>query len=134
MAMVTGLAHVCVGVSDVERSLAFYRDTLGFPMAYDFHSDTGLRIGACMHLGGGTFLEFFQSNTPPTAGPAHAHFCMVTDDIEAAAADLKSRGVEVTAAKRGSDRSWNIWLADPDGNRIELQQYTPESKQRPFVE
>jgi hypothetical protein len=29
----------------------------------------------------------------------------------------------------GSDQSWQAWLADPDGNRIELHAYTPESKQ-----
>lgn len=131
--MVKGLAHVCVGVGDVERALGFYRDTLGFEMAYDFRSDEGTRIGCCMHLGGGTFLEFFQSGVKPTDGPAHAHFCLLTDDIEATAAELRSRGVEVTATKRGSDRSYNIWLADLDGNRIEFQQYTAESKQTPFV-
>ena len=131
--MVKGLSHVCVGVSNVEKSLDFYRDKLGFALAYDFRGDTGQRIGCCMHLGGGRFLEFFRSDTKPTAGPAHAHFCLLTDDVEATAATLRSRGLEVTPTKRGSDRSYNIWTADPDGNRIEFQQYTPESKQTPFV-
>ena len=131
--MVRGLAHVCVGVGDVERALGFYRDKLGLAMAYDFHSEKGTRIGCCMHLGGGTFLEFFQSGVKPTEGPAHAHFCLLTDDIEATAAELRGRGVEVTATKRGSDRSYNIWTADPDGNRIEYQQYTAESKQGEFL-
>ena len=31
------------------------------------------------------------------------------------------------------DRSLQAWLADPDGNRIELHQYRPESKQSPSL-
>jgi hypothetical protein len=35
----------------------------------------------------------------------------------------------VGEVKMGSDHSWQAWLADPDGNRIELHAYTPESNQ-----
>ncbi len=34
----------------------------------------------------------------------------------------------------GSDHSWQAWLSDPDGNRVELHQYTPESWQTPALE
>jgi catechol 2,3-dioxygenase-like lactoylglutathione lyase family enzyme len=130
--MIRSLAHVCLGVSDVGRSLAFYRDVLGLAPAYDFRTESGSRIGHCMHLGGGTFLELFKSDQ--TGGEqGHRHFCLLVDDIRAAVAELRARGAEVTDVGRGTDRSWNAWLADPDDNRIELQQYTPESKQRPWV-
>jgi len=132
--MVKCLAHVCFGVSDLDRSLAFYRDKLGFRPAYDFLDDKGERIGHCLHIGGATFLEFFRSNlAPPTEGSTHSHFCLQVEDIESAAAELKRRGVEVGEIQRGSDRSFQVWLADPDGNRIELQQYTRESKQTPWL-
>jgi len=130
--MTRGLAHVCLGVSDVERALAFYRDQLGFRPAYDFVNDKGEKIGQCLHLGGRTFLEFFRSGQAPPPGPSHRHFCLEVDDIQAAVAELKRRGVEVGDIGKGSDRSCQAWLADPDGNRIELQQYTPESKQAPW--
>ena len=42
-------------------------------------------------------------------------------------------GGVVTAPNLGADHSWQAWLADPDGNRIELHQYTPESKQTPWL-
>ena len=124
---IKGLAHVCLGVSDVERALAFYRDKLGFRPAYDFVSDKGEKIGQCLHLGGRTFLEFFRSSQPPPAG--HPHFCLEVDDIKAAVAELRRRGVQVGEIGKGSDRSWQVWLADPDGNRIELHQFTPDSLQ-----
>jgi hypothetical protein len=41
--------------------------------------------------------------------------------------------VQVTNVSLGSDKSWQAWLSDPDGNKIELHQYTAESKQGPFL-
>ena len=47
------------------------------------------------------------------------------------AARAKANGVElVKPVKRGNDRSWQAWIEDPAGNLIELQEYTPESKQQ----
>ena len=48
-------------------------------------------------------------------------------------AELRARGVEVSDPKLGSDQSWQAWLADPDGNRIELHGYTPDSHQAPSL-
>jgi hypothetical protein len=44
-------------------------------------------------------------------------------------ATLKERGVEFTPKKLGVDNTWQIWLEDPDGNRFEVHQYTPQSTQ-----
>ena len=43
--MITGLAHVCFIVSDLEASTAFYRDKLVFTAAFEFHRDTGVPSG-----------------------------------------------------------------------------------------
>jgi catechol 2,3-dioxygenase-like lactoylglutathione lyase family enzyme len=40
------------------------------------------------------------------------------------------QGVEVTPVKRGNDQSWQVGLADLDGNRIELHACTEQSKQQ----
>jgi hypothetical protein len=45
-------------------------------------------------------------------------------------AALAAAGVEATPPKLGCDRSWQTWIRDPDGNRVELHQYTAESSQR----
>ena len=47
--------------------------------------------------------------------------------------EAERRGVEVSDPKLGSDRSWQAWLADPDGTRIELHGYTPDSSQAPSL-
>ena len=132
--MIKGLAHVCFIVSDLERSVAFYRDRLGFRPAFEFLNDRGERFGQYLHVGDRTFLELFKGEVrPPAEGQSYRHFCLEVDDLAATAADLRSRGVEVTEIKAGSDHSLQAWLADPDGNRIELHEYTARSKQGPFL-
>ena len=132
--MITGLAHVCFVVNDLEKSIVFYRDQLGLKPAFDFINDKGERFGIYLHIGGRSFLELFQGTVgEPAAQPSYQHFCLEVDEIESTVAQLRANGVEVTDVKLGTDQSWQAWLTDPDGNRIELHAYTPESKQLPHL-
>jgi len=132
--MITGVAHVCLGVRDLNVSEAFYRDALGLKHAFDFINEEGNRFGAYFHVGGRNFIELFEGDAAgPVEGQAYRHTCLEVDDIEKAVAELRSRCAEVTNPVLGSDGSWQAWTADPDGNRIELHQYTPESKQTPYL-
>jgi glyoxylase I family protein len=128
--MITGLAHICFGVSDLEESIAFYRDKLGLSPAFDFINDKGERFGIYLHIGGRNFIELFKG-TPEQLDPkqSYKHFCLEVDDIQSTASEIRKHGVEVSEVKMGGDNSWQAWLSDPDGNRIELHQYTPNSKQ-----
>jgi len=132
--MITGLAHVCFTVPDLERSIDFYCNKLGLAKAFDFLNDEGERFGVYLQLGGRNFLELFQGGPDrPGPGSTYSHLCLEVADIEAAVAGLRSHGVEVTDATLGCDNSWQAWLSDPDGNRIELHAYTPKSWQAPFL-
>ena len=135
MVMITGLAHVCFIVGDLEASTAFYRDKLGFKPAFEFRREDGTKFGQYLHIGGRTFIELFQGGKREANGEAmsYRHFCLEVDDIGETVAGLRGRGVEVSEIKEGSDHSWQAWLADPDGNRIELHGYTGESKQGPYL-
>lgn len=132
--MITGLAHLCFTVKDLDASIAFYRDVLGLTPAFDFTDERGRRFGAYLRLGGRSFLELFKADAVrPADGQAYQHCCLEVDDINKTVADLRERGVEVTAVTLGSDQTWQAWLTDPDGNRIELHQYTAESWQAPWL-
>ncbi len=132
--MIKGLAHVCFVVSDLQKSLEFYRDGLGLKEAFDFRADDGRRFGVYLHVGGRNFIELFegQLNTPAEK-QSFRHICLEVDDIEATVADLQARGIEVSPITLGKDHSYQAWITDPDGNRIELHQYTPESWQAPSL-
>jgi glyoxylase I family protein len=132
--MIQGLAHACFHARDLAAIDDFYGKKLGFRRAFDFTNDKGKLTGMYFHVGGRTFLEFFLSEvTPPTPAQSYRHICLEVDDINATVAAIRAKGVEVSDPKTGSDHSWQAWLTDPEGNRIELHCYTPESKQGPWL-
>ena len=132
--MITGLAHACFTVSDLERSLEFYRDALGLKPAFDFVNKDGRRFGIYLHLGGRNFVELFEGQLGEQAeGQSFRHICLEVDDIESTVQTLRDRGIEVSDPKLGGDQSWQAWITDPDGNRIELHHYTAESWQAPHL-
>jgi len=128
--MIKALAHVCFTVRDLDASLAFYRDVLGLRQVFDFVNEAGERFGVYLHVAGRSFVELFRGEALPRApGQSFQHFCLEVEDVAAAVEVIRAKGVEVTDPALGSDRSWQAWLSDPDGNRIELHGYTPESQQ-----
>ncbi len=128
--MIVGLAHICFTVSNLEESIAFYKDKLGFSPAFDFINEKGEKFGVYLHIGERNFIELFVSKPePPDQKQSYRHFCLEVDDIQTTVSKIRSNGVEVSDIKMGGDHSWQAWLSDPDGNRIELHQYTKESKQ-----
>ncbi len=131
--MITGIAHICYTVSDLDASQAFYCGQLGLKPGFDFVRD-GERFGMYVHVGGRNFIELFVGElTEPAEGQTYRHLCLEVDDIQSTVAQLGDKGVEVSEPKMGTDHSWQAWVTDPDGNRIELHHYTPESKQGPFL-
>jgi catechol 2,3-dioxygenase-like lactoylglutathione lyase family enzyme len=132
--VITGLAHVCFVVSDLEASIKFYTKVLGLTPAFNFTNEQGERFGIYLHVGGRTFVELFQGDLAARAEKqSYQHFCLEVDDFDKTVEELRSRGAEVTDVKLGMDRSWQAWLADPDGNRFELHGYTAESRQVPHL-
>ena len=132
--MITGIAHICLTVSDLERSIAFYRDGLGLKPAFDFTRD-GRRYGLYLHVGRRNFIELFEGELADAAPKqSFRHFCLEVYDIEEAVTALRQRGIEVSDPKLGGDHSYQAWITDPDGNRIELHGYTLDSQQAPFLE
>jgi catechol 2,3-dioxygenase-like lactoylglutathione lyase family enzyme len=132
--MITGLAHACFTVSDLERAVTYYCDGLGLKHAFDFMNEEGRRYGVYLHLGGRSFIELFSGELGERADKqSYKHICLEVDDIETTVAQLRDRGIEVSPIKIGKDHSYQAWVTDPDGNRIELHHYTQESWQTPHL-
>ena len=112
----------------------FYCRQLGITPGFEFRRPNGELYGQYIHIGGRNFLELFTGDlAEPATGQTYRHLCLEVPDIERAVAAFRERGVEVDEIKLGGDQSYQAWLADPDGNRIELHQYTPASKQGSYL-
>lgn len=114
-----------VPVSDVDRAKAFYVDQLGFNADHDHQVSPELRFvqltppgSACSIAIGSGLIEAAPGSNPGLQ--------LVVTDIEAAHADLTSRGATISEI---DDQAWGsfIYLTDPDGNRWTLQQITPRT-------
>ena len=118
------LGHVVFYVSDLERSLGFYRDLLGF-------KEVGRAFGgsAAALTSGRTHHELLLIEVGPAPRPSSErrlglyHIGIKVgdslDELRAAKRELDTAGVAVTGM---SDHtvSQSLYLADPDGNEVEL--------------
>lgn len=137
--MIRQLAHVCFFTDQLDAMVAFYRDALGFPIKFTLHTDDGELMGYYFATGNSTFIEVFDQRLAVkqwggqvqtlTPGSQYKHFCLEVTGIAEVKAMLEGRGVTVSAVTLGMDHSLQAWIADPDGNAIELMEYTHASLQ-----
>ncbi len=95
------IGHVALKVAAIERSLAFYRDTLGFrEMMRLAHPEHGGPWIIYLRITDTQFLELFVDGegerAPGPAATAINHFCLECHDLEATAAELRRLGVALT--------------------------------------
>lgn len=137
--MIRRLAHACFITNDLDRLVAFYRNALGLKVKFRFAAADGAIFGAYVEVGDSTFVEFFDQQLaarqwggdtgPLTAGNRYGHLCLEVTGLADFRQTLLARGVEVGPISTGMDHSFQAWLSDPDGNRIELMKYTHRSAQ-----
>lgn len=139
--MITRLAHPCFFTDDIDSMLAFYSDKLGFPVQFTMNHDDGTPFGWYVDIGHRTFIELFDQKgarkqwggevgkLTESKHPRFQHICLEVEGLEAQRDELIGKGLEVTPIKMGIDNSYQCWITDPDGNRIELMEYTEKSLQ-----
>ena len=130
---VTGLGHVAIRARDLDTVLAFYTDKLGFREMFRLNQDNGSLMLVYVRVTEDQFLEFFPNATgeaPPASNVGYNHLCLTVADIEVTLRDLEARGVPLARGlQTGRDGNRQAWIADPEGNRIELMEMAPDSKQ-----
>ena len=129
--MITGIGHTAFVISDLERSLDFYCNKLGFREAFRLDREgTPPPWIVYIQITPGQFIELFPggSGENPTRPVGYNHFCLLVDDMAATLKELESRGLEIPGEPtRGVDHNLQYWIKDPDGNPIELMQIASES-------
>jgi len=140
--MIRRLSHVGVCVADLERSLRFYCEGLGFReiSALELAGEPaatllelpGVALRARYLERDGAVVELLYYRTPGATGDGGArpmnalgltHLSFQVDDLDASAARLVSLGgrlLDHTRVQSPRLRSRAVFLTDPDGTRIEL--------------
>ena len=118
---VTRFHHVSVNAGDtpLDEMIAFYRDVLGLD---DRRRPEIPGVPGHWHTVGDQELHLVAAPGSGAAiDPTGNHYCVAVEDLDAAIAELDARGVEYVRAVQG-ESTVQIWIADPAGNTVELQQ------------
>lgn len=141
------LSHAGLCVSDLERSLRFYTEGLGFEIAegYDLGDEVaatlevppGVQLRSQMIVKDGAKLELLGWTAPAVVGTPPAvrnhlgltHLSFDVEDMPAVEAQLVALGATVLESTRthidmGEATLDLLFLADPDGTRVELMETT----------
>ena len=149
-------SHVALAVSDLERSLAFYRDGLSCDEGHVYHAAGG-RVASLMGIPPSGFrgvflrcgqayielLEYAEMPKPTTLqrdprDVGYAHMSLIVPDIDRVATVLVAHGGTVLSELRhafgGAAHTHIAFVADPDGNRVELISHPDLAEERAHAE
>jgi catechol 2,3-dioxygenase-like lactoylglutathione lyase family enzyme len=106
---ILGIHEIAFEVQDLERSIGFYRDTLGLPLYSRGPQQAWFRIG-------GQRLALFARDRPGSG----QHFALLIppEKTERARDALLAHGFPEETMQQ--DDGFSVYVRDPDGNKIEL--------------
>ncbi|KUY15754.1 glyoxalase [Elizabethkingia miricola] len=123
---ITSIDHIVLTVADIEKTVQFYTEVLGFELITFGNNRKALRFGnqkINLHQKG---REFEPKALFPTSGSAD--ICFITEtDLEDVLKELQAKNIQITegiverTGALGKIRS--VYLRDPDSNLIELSNY-----------
>ncbi len=110
---IAGLNHITLAVSDLDRSLAFYRDTLGCTLRALWAD------GAYLEAGGMWLCLSRDDHMRSTPRPDYTHiaFSVAEDDFTMLSERLKA---DCTIWKDNRSEGASTYFLDPDGHKLEL--------------
>lgn len=129
---IIGISHVAVKASDVEKSVAFYRDFLGFAEQgrLNYTNDGSLML-AFMKVSDDQQIEIFDASKLKPESDKLYQIALQVEDAEAMRAHLAASGYQgklPKAVSKGQLKNAGFTVKDPHGYTIEFVQYTPEGR------
>jgi len=130
------------GVTDMELSLRFYVDGLGFKMKKywipdraEDHPDGKIRW-CWLQLGDAAIMlqEFRAQNRPKETLGTGASVSFMCEDALAIYREFKSRGVQTRKRPYVGNRLWVVPVTDPDGYRMEFASPSDAPEESEFEE
>jgi catechol 2,3-dioxygenase-like lactoylglutathione lyase family enzyme len=129
----TSLGHFNLKVNSLQASIDFY-GKLGFPEFLRLTQHDGTAWIVYLRITDELYIELLPGGTGERAGNEKAtglnHLCLTTPDIVATVKDLAGKGIATVTpldpSRRGVDGNRGTWIADPDGNRIEIMEMAPD--------
>lgn len=121
---VTGINHVVLHVTDLERSKRFYMDVLGFE---DRNIAGGPPRAAFLRCGM-QGLDLFEVSGDAHGGQEMNHMALnvAAEDLDQLVTQLSQAGVDAS----GRTPRNSVFILDPDGHRLEMLPQTASERAR----
>ncbi len=112
------LSEIAIFTDRVDGTVDFYERLLGVPPT---HREEGLAI-----FESGDVHILIHMNYEPVDGqpPCENHTAFAVENLEAAVANLSSRGIKVEIPPHDYDWGRSAYLRDPEGRLLELHEMT----------
>jgi catechol 2,3-dioxygenase-like lactoylglutathione lyase family enzyme len=126
MLNVTGLDHIGLKVTDLDRSLRFYHDVLGLEIVHTSgpHANGGrsatLRVGS-QQLDVFYRPDFVSADRDKPVGMDHLCLTLGGESMEAVLDELRRQNVEVMWGPVTRHGTTSVYVFDPDGIHVELR-------------
>lgn len=132
--MIKRLSHVCLGSTDLQKTIDFYCGLLNCKIVHEFRNQKNELYGIFLLVNDGTFLEFFNEQNPSQQRHSlFRHLCFEVENIHEWAHVIKAKGYEIDVSRGRTDKALQFWIADPDGNQVEFHEYDRESVQYQYA-
>ena len=122
------LNHFGLYVKDFDESMNFYTKTMGFREAFSFKDKDGKPAITYLQINRDTFVELAPSDAEHPVGVSHLGIW--ADDLNKTVAVLRARGLKMDDVAPRLSKAPLTNVIDPNGVRLELLEYPPESLQK----
>ena len=128
--VVTGVDFVSVPTGDIEAAMDFYGNVLGLPRSAVWQRPGMEPMGAEFETGTVTIALIASERLGIPFQPNKVPIAMHVEDVEAARAELESRGITFPAETIDSGVCHMANFHDPDGNALMLHhRYAPHARE-----
>ena len=113
-----------LGVTDMDRSVRFYIDDLGFTMKHQWTPEGKLRW--CWLTRGGASImlqEYLAGRRPEGVLGQGVSLCFQCEDAVALYREFRARGIDAKEPEVGNSM-WVTVLSDPDGYKLDFESVT----------
>ena len=125
---ITGVDFVSVPTRDLDAAREFYGSVLGLEASSVYQGGSGPALGAEFETGNLTLSLIDAAALGIEYQPSKVPVAFHVEDVDAARAELESRGVSFAADTMDTGVCFMAHFRDPDGNALMLHhRYAPRS-------
>lgn len=116
--------HLCLNVSDAERSVQWYEEQFGFEETWSFETPDGETINRYVAGPNGVEIQFsdVDGEAPTKHGNAFNHIAVGVEDVDESFEGIDNHGVVQEPQDQPAAGARTAFIEDPDGHVVELVQ------------